>query len=68
MKVACKNNGGIPVFDNSVNGGIDWNNETQVAAMNIKASWDITAQDGIHLNEKAMEWVSWKYEAFIKSL
>lgn len=68
IKTACKNNGGIPVFDNSVNGGIDWNNTTQVAAMNIKASWDPTTQDGIHLNATAMEWVSWKYEAFIRSL
>lgn len=68
IKTACKNNGGIPVFDNSINGGIDWNNTTQVAAMNIKASWDPTAQDGIHLNKTAMEWVSWKYETFIRSL
>ena len=51
---------GIPVFDNGALGGINWNNASIVSAL--------TMNDTFHLNEAGMEWVSFKYESFIKSL
>lgn len=51
---------GIPVFDNSKDGGIDWQNPFQTEAY--------TFGDETHLNEAGMEYVSYKYEAFLKSL
>ncbi len=50
----------IPVFDNSKNGGIDWLDNSQTEAY--------TFGDETHLNENGMEYVSFKYEQFIKEL
>lgn len=60
IKTACKNNGGIPVFDNITNGGLDWSNSAQLQS--------ITLNDTYHLNEAGMEWVSYKYENFVRGL
>lgn len=51
---------GIPVFDNSKDGGIDWQDPVQAASY--------TMEEGGHLNEAGMEYVSYRYEAFLKSL
>ncbi len=51
---------GVAVFDNIINGGVDWTNAAQVAA--------ITLGDSYHLNVPGMVYVSSKYEAFIRSL
>lgn len=56
----CELYGGIPVFDNTKNGGICWFNTSQLES--------ITLNDTYHLNEKGMEWVSTKYESFLNSL
>ncbi|PGZ96934.1 hypothetical protein COE51_16315 [Bacillus pseudomycoides] len=50
----------IPVFDNYMNGGVCWSNNAQTTAL--------TLGDGYHLNEVGHQYVSTKYEAFIKSL
>lgn len=50
----------IPVFNNIINGGINWNNENQLNAL--------TLNDTYHLNEDGMKFVSYKYENFIRSL
>ena len=50
----------ISVFDNSKNGGINWTNQTHVAAL--------TLGDTTHLSEAGMEFVSTRYEAFLRSL
>ena len=60
IKAACIRNGGIPCFDNSIRGGIDWNNTAQKAAL--------TQGDNIHLNIIGHAWVSSKYKAFMESL
>lgn len=51
---------GIPVFDNGKDGGIDWLNPSQAERY--------TFGDETHLNEAGMEYVSHRYEAFLKSL
>ena len=60
IKTACKNNGGIPVFDNILNGGIDWANTSQINSLTLK--------DSYHLNADGMLYVSYKYENFLRSL
>lgn len=60
IKAACIRNGGIPCFDNSIRGGIDWNNTAQKTAL--------TQNDGTHLNTTGHAWVSTKYKAFMESL
>ena len=50
----------IPVFDNARNGGICWANANQVSAL--------TLGDTYHLNVAGMEYVSNKYESFLKML
>ena len=60
FKNALRNNGGIPYFDNFQSGGIDFSNETQASSL--------TLNDGLHLNVAGMNWVSYKYENFIKGL
>lgn len=59
IKTACKNHGGIPVFDNITFGGIDFNNEAQQI---------LRLNDSYHLNENGMDFVSYKYEQFIRSI
>ena len=50
----------IPVFNNIVNGGIDWTNQYQIAAL--------TLNDTYHLNETGQEYASYKYEAFLNNM
>ena len=50
----------IPVFDNHKNGGIDWSNPKDLASY--------TLGDMTHLNESGMEYISYRYEEFIRSL
>ncbi|EPK9979341.1 SGNH/GDSL hydrolase family protein [Acinetobacter baumannii] len=59
IKTICKKYS-IPVFDNSERGGVCWTNTAQLNA--------ITLNDTYHLNETGMEFVSYKYEDFIRSL
>ena len=56
---ACER-GGIPVFDNIKNGGINWDVTEQVTAL--------TLNDTYHLNVAGMEWASKKYEKFLLSI
>lgn len=60
MKDICQEKYGIPVFDNYRNGGIIFSNEAQAAAL--------TMGDGTHLNEAGHEYVSTKYENFMRQL
>jgi lysophospholipase L1-like esterase len=50
----------IPVFDNGTQGGICWSNTAQIETL--------TLNDTYHLNESGMEYASYKYESFLKSL
>ena len=50
----------IPVFDNYTYGGVNFRNEAVQTAL--------TRGDGLHLNNKGWEYVSHKFEAFIRSL
>lgn len=59
IRTAAYNNGGIPVFDNITNAGVDYSNTEQYEAL---------CMDSIHLNAEGQKHVSWKYEAFIRSL
>lgn len=59
IKTICKKYS-IPVFDNSERGGVCWTNTAQLNA--------ITLNDTYHLNETGMDYASYKYEAFIRSL
>lgn len=59
IKTICKKYS-IPVFDNSERGGVCWTNSAQLAS--------ITLNDTYHLNEAGMDYASYKYEAFIRSL
>jgi lysophospholipase L1-like esterase len=59
IKTACAKYG-IAVFDNIARGGVDWSNSAQVAAL--------TLGDTYHLNAAGMDYVSAKYEHFIRSL
>ena len=56
----CEKWGGIPVFDNSVNGGVDFSHSDQVKAL--------TMQDSYHLNEAGHLRAMHKYEVFLQSL
>lgn len=59
IKTVCANFA-IPVFDNLTMGGINWKNE------HIRAS--LTENDTYHLNEAGHEFVSYKYESFLRSI
>ena len=50
----------IPVFNNAKNGGICWSNAAQVEAL--------TLNDNLHLNLAGLEYASYKYEAFLRTL
>ena len=50
----------IPVFDNGKDGSICWSSSA------IKST--LTLDDTYHLNEKGMEYVSYKYEHFIRGI
>ena len=56
----CEKWGGIPVFDNTVNGALDFSNSYQVNAL--------TMQDSYHLNENGHKRAMHKYEVFLQSL
>lgn len=56
---ACER-GGIPVFDNIKNGGINWNVAAQMTAY--------TLNDTYHLNAAGMDMASRKYERFLKQI
>ena len=51
---------GIPVFNNIKNGGINF--------ANVKQKEALTLGDSLHLNEAGMEFASWKYEAFLRTM
>ena len=50
----------IPVYDQGLNSGICWSNA------NLKNA--LTLNDTYHLNENGMEFISYKYEAFLRSI
>ena len=50
----------VPVFDNSLNGGLIFENEHQAQAL--------TLGDNVHLNVLGHQYVSTKYEAFLRTL
>lgn len=56
----------IPVFDNTKNGGICWINDSQRQVM--MGTEEYPYGDNLHLNLHGKEYVSYKYEAFLKSL
>lgn len=56
---ACER-GGIPVFDNIRDGGINWDIDAQLTAY--------TLGDNCHLNAAGMEMASRKYENFLKQI
>lgn len=56
---ACER-GGIPVFDNIKNGGINWEIDAQIAAY--------TLGDTYHLNAAGMDMASRKYERFLRQI
>lgn len=56
----CEKHGGIPVFDNTVNGALDFSNSYQVNAL--------TMQDSYHLNEDGHKRAMHKYEVFLQSI
>lgn len=56
----CEKWGGIPVFDNSVNGGVDFSHSDQIKTL--------TMQDSYHLNEAGHLRAMHKYEVFLQSL
>ena len=59
IETVCANYG-IPVFNNLKYGGINFSNAAQAEAL--------TLGDNTHLNEAGMEFASYKYEAFVRSL
>lgn len=56
----CEKWGGIPVFDNTVNGALDFSNSYQVNTL--------TMQDSYHLNEDGHKRAMHKYEVFLQSI
>lgn len=60
IKTICKLYS-IPVFDNYTNGGVYWTNTAQLSAL-------VLPSDTYHLNETGMEYASYKYEHFLRSL
>ena len=60
IKAAAIRNKGIPVFDNSTVGALDFSNTAQASAL--------TKGDNVHLNTAGHAWVSTKYEQWIKGL
>lgn len=56
----CEKFGGIPVFDNSVNGALDFSNSYQANALTMK--------DSYHLNETGHKRAMHKYEVFLQSI
>ncbi|MCD7805634.1 MAG: hypothetical protein LUH03_10940 [Oscillospiraceae bacterium] len=60
IETACRNNGGIPVFNNTENGGLCFWNEAQAEKL--------ISDDGSAYSDEGNEWVSWKYEAFMRTI
>lgn len=56
----CEKFGGIPVFDNTVNGALDFSNSYQVNTLTMK--------DGYHLNEDGHKRAMHKYEVFLQGI
>lgn len=56
----CEKHGGIPVFDNSVDGGVDFSNSYQAKAL--------TMQDSYHLNKAGHLRAMHKYEVFLQTI
>lgn len=56
----CEKYGGIPVFDNTVNGALDFSNSYQVNTLTMK--------DSYHLNEDGHKRAMHKYEVFLQSI
>lgn len=56
----CEKFGGIPVFDNTVNGALDFSNSYQVNALTMK--------DSYHLNEDGHKRAMHKYEVFLQGI
>ncbi|MCD8107311.1 MAG: SGNH/GDSL hydrolase family protein [Oscillospiraceae bacterium] len=60
IETACRNNGGIPVFNNISSGGLCYWNEAQAEKL--------ISDDGSTYSDEGNEWASWKYEAFMRTL
>lgn len=60
IHAVCEKWGGIPVFDNSVNGGVDFSQSDQIKAL--------TMQDTYHLNEAGHLRAMHKYEVFLQGI
>lgn len=56
----CEKFGGIPVFDNTVNGALDFSNSYQANALTMK--------DNYHLNETGHKRAMHKYEVFLQGI
>lgn len=56
----CEKHGGIPVFDNTVNGALDFSNSYQVNTLTMK--------DSYHLNEDGHKRAMHKYEVFLQGI
>ena len=56
----CEKFGGIPVFDNTVNGALDFSNSYQANALTMK--------DSYHLNETGHKRAMHKYEVFLHGI
>lgn len=56
----CEKFGGIPVFDNTVNGALDFSNSYQVNTLTMK--------DSYHLNEDGHKRAMHKYEVFLQGI
>lgn len=56
----CEKFGGIPVFDNTVNGALDFSNSYQVNTLTMK--------DSCHLNEDGHKRAMHKYEVFLQGI
>lgn len=56
----CEKFGGIPVFDNTVNGALDFSNSYQANALTMK--------DSYHLNETGHKRAMHKYEVFLQGI
>lgn len=60
IREVCEKFGGIPVFDNTVNGALDFSNSYQVNTLTMK--------DSYHLNEDGHKRAMHKYEVFLQGI
>lgn len=65
LETAC-NSYGIPCFNNRKSSGIHWKNDAQRALFMSNAAYPYG--DNTHLTDAGLEFVSYKYERFLRSL